>query len=67
MNGISITDDDGLRTCWKNCFAKLTLSQTSESESNQDESDMAHMETMSHGFEDFILDCPIDLKKLRVP
>ena len=58
-NGISITDDDRLRICWKNHFANLTQSQVSESESNQDESDVAHME------EDFIFDCPIDIEEIE--
>ena len=45
VNGISIMDDDGLRTCWNNYFANLVQSQTSKSE--QDESDMAHMEAVT--------------------
>ena len=56
VNGISITDDDGLRKSWKDYFATLAQSQTSRSELNQDENDIAQMETMSHGFEDSIFD-----------
>ena len=67
VNGVSITDDDGLRTCWKNCFANLAQSKTSKSESDmdQDENDMARMEAMSHGFEDFILDYPTSIEEVE--
>ena len=67
MNGVSITDDDGLRTSWKNYFANLAQSQASESESNQDldEDDIAQMEAMLHGFEDFIPDFPITVEEVE--
>lgn len=60
VNGISITDDDGL---WTYCFADLVQSQTSKSELDQDESDMTNIEATSHGFEDFILIALLRLKK----
>lgn len=40
-------------------------SQALKSEPDQDESDLAHMEAMSHGFEDFILDCSITIEEIE--
>ena len=44
VNELPITDDDELRTCWKNYFTKLAQSRTSPSKLNQDRNDIVHME-----------------------
>ena len=61
LDGTPITDDDGLLTCWRTHFATLAQSQTPESESGE----VAQMETMSmsHGFEDFLLDSPMTIAR----
>ena len=62
VNGILVTDDDELHTCWMNYFAQ---SQTSKSELDQNDSDTVNMEAMSHGFDDLILDCPINTEEIE--
>ena len=65
VNGILVTYDDELRTCWMNYFANLAQSQTSKSELDQNDSDTVNMEAMSHGFDDLVLDCPINTEDIE--
>ena len=65
VDGVLVSDDDELRNCWKDHFSELSQSKIPVNVANKNESDLADMEALSHGFEDLILDYPTTSEEIE--
>ena len=63
VDGKSVTEEDDLLKCWKDYFSNLA--QTQAGNSDLSDLDISHMEAMSHGFEDLILDTPFTTEEVE--
>ena len=63
VDGKSVTEEDKLLKCWKDYF--ITLAQTQACSSDHHDLDVSHMEAMSHGFDDLILDTPFTVEEVE--
>ena len=61
VNGASITNKDEFLECWKTHFSGLVQTQTSETGG----SNIINMEALSHGYEDFVLDCDFTVDEIE--
>ena len=63
VDGKSVTEEDKLLKCWKDYFT--TLAQTQACTSDHHDLDVSHMEAMSHGFDDLIVDTPFTVEEVK--